>query len=253
MIKERNMKRYMPVAVTALCLAVYLCPSGNTAEIHIDWFPQTVAAGQSANLKISWKNFTVDNAYVMRVQLQDSETVPPVFVFNDLEVDKSDGQTEIALKIPFTVTSSTSAKFVAAFISKAKAWDDVLTTADTGSTVMIVSDFKFTLDEYPRLVCRGETVKVKVSWKGIKAVKGYKLIVQLENWQIQPGFAYMARIDDFGTEGESEVSIKVPKSAPDVKYCRFVAAFISKEKNWQDAYAITATPNEVDIVKHKPL
>jgi hypothetical protein len=190
----------------------------------------------------------------MRVQLQDSEVVPPVFVFNDFEVDKSGGQMEIPLKIPFTVTASKSAKFVAAFISKAKAWDDVLVTTYTGSIVEIASDFKFTLDKYPRLICRGETVKVKVSWKGIRAARNdYKLIVQLENWQLKPGFAYMARIDDFGTEGESEVGIKVPESAPDVRYCRFVAAFISKEKNWQDAYAITATPNEVDIVKYKPL
>jgi hypothetical protein len=191
---------------------------------------------------------------MMRVQLQDSDVVPPVFVFNDIEVDKSDGKTEVALKIPFTATSSKSAKFVAAFISKTRAWDDVLSTVDTGSAVEIVSDFKFTLDDYPRLVCRGETVKVKVRWKGIKAAReGYKLIVQLENWQIKPGFAYLARIDDFGAEGEVEVSIKVPKSSPEVKNCRFVAAFISKEKNWQDAYAITATPNEVDIVKYKPL
>jgi len=252
MNRRSNMKKAIYAAAAACSFLLPYAPA-YAAEIIIDQYPRTVAAGQAANLRISWNGYTVNDEYIMRVQLQDSEAVPPIFVFNDYEIDKSGGTTEIALKIPLNVTASKSAKFVAAFISKTKVWDDILYTTDTGSAVEIVSDFKFALDKYPTLVCRGETVKVKVGWKGIKADKRYKLIVQLENWQIKPGFAYVARIDDFGPEGDVEVAIKVPKSAPEAKACRFVAAFISKEKNWQDAYAITATPGEVDIVKHKPL
>lgn len=232
---------------------LFPCARARAVDVAIEQYPKTVAAGQAANLRISWSGHKVNDEYMMRVQLQDSESVPPIFVFNDYGIDKSEGTAEITLKIPLTVTASKSAKFVAAFISRTKIWDDILYTADTGSVVEIVSDFKFALYGYPTLVNRGETVKIKVGWKGIKADKRYKLIVQLENWQVKPGFAYVARIDDFGPEGEAEVAIKVPESAPEAKACRFVAAFISKEKNWQDAYAITATPGEVDIVKHKPL
>ncbi len=251
-----NRRHKMKKAIyTAAAASLFLFPyaQARAVDITIDQYPKTVAAGQAANLRISWSGHTLNDEYIMRVQLQDSEAVPPIFVFNDYGIDKSEGTAEIALKIPLNVTASKSAKFVAAFISKTKIWDDILYTADTGSAVEIVSDFKFALHEYPTLVSRGEIVKVKVGWKGIKADKRYKLIVQLENWQVKPGFAYVSRIDDFGPEGEAELTIKVPESAPEAKACRFVAAFISKEKNWQDAYAITATPGEVDIVKHKPL
>ena len=223
------------------------------AEVNIDQFPKVVSTGQNANIVVTWNDFPVSKGYLLRVQLQDSEVSPPIFVFQDFDVTKPEGRLEVSLPIPLTVTASNSAKFVAAFLSKTSVWDDVLTTADSGTLVSVVSDFKFTIDEYPTFVVRGETVNLKVSWKGVKLGKGYKLILQLENWQIKPGFAYVVTVADFGAEGEKTISIKIPDSAPEASKCRFVAAFISREKNWNDLFAMTTTPYDVEIVKHKPI
>ena len=247
------MDRKLLVSLMAAMAVILSSRPCQGTEINIDRFPKAVSAGQNADLVVTWKEFSGEKEYILRVQLQDGEANPPIFVFQDLEITKPEGQLEITLPIPLTVTASESAKFVAAFISRTKVWDDVLISTDTGNVITILSDFKFTIDEYPRLVWKGETAQLKISWKGVKASRDYKLIVQLENWQIKPGFAYVVRIDDFGTEGERTVNIKVPDFSPEVKNCRFVAAFISKVKNWEDLFAITSTPYDVEIVKYKPL
>jgi len=245
-------KNAVKLVLAAMVIFSFSRPS-HGAQVNIDQFPKTVSTGQNANIVVSWNDFPVSKDYMLRVQLQDSEVSPPIFVFQDFDITKPEGKLEVSLPIPLTVTASNSAKFVAAFLSKTKIWDDVLTTTDSGTLVSIVSDFKFTIDEYPTFVVKGETVNVKVSWKGVKPGKGYKLIVQLENWQTKPGFAYVTTVVDFGAEGEKTISIKVPDSAPVVGKCRFVAAFISREKNWNDLFAMTTTPYDVEIVKHKPI
>lgn len=245
-------KNTVKLILTVALISSFCRPSYGT-EVNIDQFPKTVSTGQNANIVVTWKDFPVSRDYMLRVQLQDSDVNPPIFIFQDFDITKAEGRLEVSLPIPLTVTSSNSAKFVAAFLSKTKIWDDVLTAADSGTLVSVVSDFKFSIDEYPTFVVRGETVNVKVSWKGVKLGRGYKLIVQLENWQAKPGFVYVTTVDDFGMEGEKTVSIKVSDSAPNASKCRFVAAFISREKNWNDLFAMTATPYDVEIVKHKPI
>ena len=241
------------MAVSMVLPLVFASPVP-ASEVSIEQFPKTVAVGQTANIAVTWKDFPGDQNYILRVQLQDSGADPPIFIFNDFEIVKPEGRLDVNLAVPYSVTASKSAKFVAAFISRTKGWDDVLTTADTGNVVEIVSDFSFKIDEYPSMVVAGETVKVKITWKGIRvSEKDYKLIVQLENWQANPQFAYVTRIEGFGPEGKAEANIKVPAHLPATKNCRFVAAFISREKNWQDMFTMTATPNEVEVVKFKPL
>lgn len=235
-----------------VCLIItFLAQVGLATEINILEYPKIVSQGQQVKVKISWKDFPVEKNYVLRCQLEDKDSSFPIYIFQDISILQRSGEMSVTLSVPQTTTSTKTAKFIAAFISKAKGWDDTLTVAETEKNIEIISGFKFAVLEYPTLVNRGSVAKVKISWANVTAGKDYKLIIQLENWGEKPGFAYVTNIEDFKSTDEITVSIKIPPEAKPSKNCRFVAAFISKKKFWNDVFAVVSAPSDVEITKYK--
>ena len=109
------------------------------------------------------------------------------------------------------------------------------------------SKLRFEITEYPKTVNKNSTVKIKVAWNDLKAVSDYKMIVQLENWDLQPGLSYVATLDNVDPQGEQAFDIKIPADAPITGGCRFVAALISKTAEWKDVFIAVNTPKEVEI------
>lgn len=240
------------IGVGLACLVMtFLAQVGFTTEIKILEYPKMVSQGQQVKVKISWKDFPVEKDYILRCQLEDKDSSFPIYIFQDISILQRTGEMSVTLSVPPTTTSTKTAKFIAAFISKAKGWDETLTTAETEKNIEIVSDFKFAILEYPTLVNKGSVAKVRISWTNVTAGKDYKLIVQLENWGEKPGFAYVTNIADFKPTDEMTISIKIPPEAKPSKNCRFVAAFISKKKFWNDVFAVLSTPSDVEITKYK--
>lgn len=217
------------------------------AEVKVLEYPTKVSAGETIKVKVGWKNVPTNKDYILRTQLEDWEAKPPVCVVKDTSITMINGETIVTLAIPKVVGMTNTAKFVAAFISKTKNWDDVLVSTGTENNVALASDFKFEIVDFPASVTKGSTAKVKVSWKGITAGKDYKLIVQLENWKAAPGFAYVTTIGDFKTSDEKVVDIQIPSDAIPTKNCRWLAAFISKTKDWGDVFAVVSTKEEIEV------
>lgn len=240
------------IGVGLACLMIsFIAHVGFGAEINILEYPKMVNQGQEVKIKVAWKDFPTDKDYILRCQLEDQDSPFPIFIFQDVSVLQSKGEMSVTLPVPPTITATKTAKFIAAFISKTKGWDDTLATAETDKNIVIISDFKFAILEYPTLVNKGSVAKIKISWANVMAGKDYKLIVQLENWGEKPGFAYITNIENFKPTDEMVVTIKVPPEAKPSKNCRFVAAFISKKKFWKNVFAVVSTPSEVEISKYK--
>lgn len=217
------------------------------AEVTVLEHPTKVSAGETIKVKVSWKNVPTNKDYILRTQLEDWGTKPPVCIFKDTPITTTNGETVVTLAIPKVVAPTDTARFLAAFISKTKDWSDTLVSSGTESNIILSSDFKFEILDFPTSVTKGSTVKVKVLWKGIMAGKDYKLIVQLENWKATPGFAYVATIEDVKSSDERTVDIHIPLNATPAKNCRWLAAFISKTKEWGDAFAVVSTKEEIEV------
>ncbi len=234
------------------CLIIALIAQvGLGTEINILEYPKIVSQGQQIKIKVAWENFPADKDYILRCQLEDQNSAFPIYIYQDVSILQQKGEMSVTLSVPPTITATKTAKFIVAFISNTKGWDETLTAAETAKDIEIVSDFKFAILEYPTLVNKGSAVKVKISWANVMAGKDYKLIVQLENWGEKPGFAYVASIENFKPTDEMVVTIKVPPEAKPSKNCRFVAAFVSKKRSWSDVFAVVSTPNDVEITKYK--
>ncbi|MDP3786971.1 MAG: hypothetical protein Q8R05_05455 [Candidatus Omnitrophota bacterium] len=217
------------------------------AEVKVLEYPTKVSAGETIKVKVGWKNVPTNKDYILRTQLEDWETKPPVCIFKDTPITTANDETVVTLTMPKAIVATNTAKFIAAFISKTKDWSDTLVSSGTESNIILSSDFQFEIVDFPASVTKGSTVKVKVAWKGIAAGKDYKLIVQLENWKATPGFAYVATIADVKSSDERVVDIHIPANAAPAKNCRWLAAFISKTKEWGDAFAVVSTKEEIEV------
>lgn len=216
-------------------------------EVKVLEYPTKVSAGETIKVKVSWNSIPTNKDYVLRAQLEDWAAKPPVCVFKDASVTTANGETVVTLTIPKVIAATDKAKFVAAFISKTKDWSDTLVSSGTESNIVLSSDFKFEMVDFPASVTKGSTAKVKIAWKGVIAGKDYKLIVQLENWKAAPGFAYVTTIGDFKASEERVIDIQIPSDAVPAKNCRWLAAFISKTKEWGDVFAVVSTKEEIEV------
>jgi hypothetical protein len=106
---------------------------------------------------------------------------------------------------------------------------------------------------YPLTAYAGRSVDVAVAWRNLPAGAegGYKLVVQLENWDVSPGVVYWREFADFGTEGALTVTLDVPAQVltytRPIGGARYVAAFISRSVGWSDTLTMTATPKSATI------
>mgnify|MGYP003394035261 CR=1 FL=1 len=234
--------------IVIACAAILLVSGlAAAAEVNIVDFPKSVAPGESVKVKISWNDIPTDKDYVLRLQLEDWDAKPPVCSFKDFPLTSASGETVMSLPVEKKSGGTSSAKFVIAALSKLKAWDDCVASNGTDKVVTVDSKLKFEIAEYPKTVNKNSTVKVKVAWNDVKAGNGYKLIVQLENWDLQPGIAYVATLDNVNPQGEQAFDIKIPADAPTTGGCRFVAALISKTAEWKNVFIAANTPKEVEI------
>lgn len=235
------------IAISVACLMLLCVSQIASAGVRLVRYPRIVCSGETINVKVSWAGVPLSKDYVVRAQLEDWQTNPPLCIFNDVPITRQGGEATISLAIPATLGETKKARFMAVVLSKSKNWSDTFAVAETEKNIRISPAFKFSIVESPKIVKRGSNVKVKVSWKDVGIGKGYKLVVQLENCEEKPGFAYAAAIEDVKPSDEAVVEIKIPLTAKPAKNCNFTAAFISKTKNWGDIFTAVTTEKDVEI------
>ena len=102
---------------------------------------------------------------------------------------------------------------------------------------------------YPREVGAGTDISVDVEWSNAPSDKDYKLIVQFENWDLSPGVCHVVTVDKFSERGKRTVKVNVPNNTPKIEGYRFVAAFISRSKNWDDTKMVITTEKDVEVTE----
>lgn len=229
----------------AVALVLGVSPDVFAGSVKIADYPTMVRPGEVAEVEVIWDDIPVNKGYMLRVQLENWDVDPGICVVKDVTEFLTRGRSKISLPIPNDIKAVKGARFVAAFISQVKNWDDALCTTFTKKDVTIKALLEIL--DYPKLVFRGDVVQVKVRWEGIPIDKDYLLHVQLENWDVEPGIVVIGEIDDFQSEGDTTVSLRIPTELDTATGCRFVAAFISRLRGWEDTFYVTFTDKDAEI------
>jgi len=234
------------IAGMLCCLVAVAAHAQGRGHIVIDDYPKVVKAGEPVDVVVAWNSVPVKKGYVLRLQLENWDVEPGICVVQDEEKYSSVGSVVMSMKVPGNTPSAKGCRFIAAFLSKSDGWDDVLTVSSTSKDVSI--EALLTIERYSDVVKAGQEAYVDLSWRDIPVNGEYKLVVQLENWDVKPGICEVKTLDSFKSDDSKEVRVLVPGSIRSAAGCRFVAAFISKKKGWDDVYTIATSEKTVKIV-----
>jgi hypothetical protein len=231
-------------AILGLVLG-FISSEGYAASVVIDKYPTSVRAGDKVDVQITWSGVPKDKDYVLRVQLENWDVNPGICVFKDLEKFGESGTEVITLDVPKNTTKGSGCRILAAFLSKSAEWDDVLVVAESQKNINVGS--LLAIQDYPKEIQAGQDVTVDVAWEGVPTNENYKLVVQLENWDVKPGIVYLKEVTSFKAKDNQKVTISVPANARGANGCRLIAAFISQTEGWNKVFSIDRTEKDVTI------
>ena len=231
--------------VSLALLTLFFVQKSEAASLVIDKFPSGVRAGDTIDVQLSWTGVPTDKDYVLRVQLENWDVNPGICIFKDVEKFSETGSLVVTLDVPKNTNKGQGCRILAAFLSKSVEWDDVLVVATTEKAINLGS--LLNISNAPVEVQGGQEASVDVSWEGVPTNEGYKLVVQLENWDVKPGMLYLKEITSFQAKGSEKVKVSVPGNARAVAGCRFVAAFISSTEGWNKVFAVDRTEKNVSV------
>lgn len=215
------------------------------ATLVIDQYPTNVRGGDVAKVQVTWSDVPIDKDYKLRVQLENWDVNPGVCVFKDIEKFSPNGTAVVEVAVPQNINKGPRSRFLAVFLSKSAEWDDALIVTTTEKNVNLVS--LLNIENAPTEVEAGKDVTVEVSWEGVPTDGSYKLIVQLENWDVKPGVVYAKEVAKFQSKESQIVTISVPADVRELSGCRYVAAFISQTEGWNKVFAIDRSEKNVTI------
>lgn len=215
------------------------------ATIEIVNYPTIVYPGEKTDIEIKWFELTPDPNYFIKIQLENWDAKPGFFIGYDIPTFTSNGTTVVTLDIPKEFQATAGCRFVAAVLSKTKFWSDIQAMTATKKEITVGAFLK--IESYPKIVLRGELAQINLGWNKIPKSGNYKLVVQLENWDVTPSILVTSELEDFESEGNATVLVSVPKELSQASNCRFTAAFISKIKGWDDTFCVFKSTKDVSI------
>lgn len=229
-----------------MSLAIGLVASQSfAASLVVDKYPTNIKSGDTVDVQVTWSGVPTDKDYVLRIQLENWDVNPGVCVFKDVDKYPANGTQVVSMEVPKNTPKAAGCRFLAAFLSKSAEWDDALVVVTTDKNVNVGSLLSIT--NAPKEVQAGSDVTVGVSWEGVPTNENYKLVVQLENWDVKPGICYVKEVTSFKGKDSQNVTISVPANARAVEGCRVVAAFISQTEGWNKVYSIDRTEKNIKI------
>ncbi len=208
-------------------------------------YPTVVYPDEKINVTVKWDGIPDNTGLMLRVQFENWATEEPFCFYKDVLNFTPNGSTTLTLEIPKDIKMAAGCRYVAAFISKEKTWEETYLMVPTRNEVSLGAFLEIT--SYPKKVMRGEVAQVGLKWTKIPLSKDYKLILQLENWDVSPSILVTMEIPDIKEDGTATGLISVPLELASADKCRFVAAFISRKKGWEDTYCVFKTPKDVTI------
>lgn len=239
------MKKGLILLITVV-LFTCLVSTAFAASIKITDYPKIVNAGKSVEVKLNWQDIPTAN-YKLLVQLENWDFKPGVAITKDIPYRKSSGDITVSLDIPANVTLNPASgyRFVAAFVSVAKGWDEVLVSDYTKKDIQIISLLQ--IINYPTTVYVGQQAEIRLTLENIPVSENYKLIIQLENWDVKPEVFVSSEITEFESTCTITTYLVIPNDVIAAKDCRFVAAYLSKTKGWADVLATAGTKKDVTV------
>lgn len=242
------------LVVMILGLTSYVIFAKNTDPIQkesvkIINYSNLIKVGGSADIEVAWDEIPIDKGYKLRVQLENWDVNPGICIVKDITDFAAKGTMVVSLKIPSDIRATKGLRFIAAFISKDEEWKNTLCMATTKKDV--TAKGLLDISDYPKTARMGKMAQIKIEWEDLPAdlSKDYKLFVQLENWDVEPGIVVVEEIDSFESKGTRVISLDIPTdlTLQPVSGCRFVAAFVSRSKGWDSVFYMAATNKDVEI------
>lgn len=243
------MHKYIPFILLAISL--FFAEDSFAASLTVSDYPRQIQPGEVVKFKVSWSEIPVSKTHKLIVQLENKDVDPPIFIIKEILNFKSSDTIYVTLDIPKTIRLASGYRFLAAFISKKKGWDDVFITSDNVKDVEIGSPYKIEIVQYPKAVYRGSKAFVILSWKNIPVKSDYKIIAQLENKNVKPNVFVVNEIINFNSEDKKTITMHIPKNIKLGGGYRFVAAVLSKTKEWDGALTFVQGSDDV-VVKDLP-
>lgn len=240
------MKKIMLLALGIIFLGAGVAMAQSIAVTN---YPTSVNIGKNIDLSLTWKDIPLDKGYKMIVQLENWDNPnTQILAVEEIPFEKSTDSATISLKIPSNTNIGDikdGFRFIAAVISKEKNWEDTLVSNGTKRDVVV--EPILAIKSYPKTVEAGKPAEVEIAWNGAPDKETYKILVQLENWDVKPGIVISKDLTEFEPNGTAKVALDVPLDSKLVKGCRFLVTFLSKTKAWDDVYTLTTTPKDVEI------
>ncbi len=218
-------------------------------SFRITSYPRTILRGTKVPVVLTWTNVPTDGRYELAVQLNNWGVTPVVYSEKKTAAFPSSANSyTVDVDVASDTTASRGGRFIAAFISVANGWGDVLAGEWSLEDVEIAENPYLPvvrIASYPTTVYKGDCVDVYVSWTNIPANGSYKLLVQLENpsngllvtTEITNPAAYAAGYPVSICVGETSNSLGG----------RFIAAFISSTSGWANTLAAYYGNTDVQV------
>ena len=216
-------------------------------SISINSFDGFVQVGQQANIDIQWSDLDT-NGYKIVVQLEDWSVSPAILHLSEITAFSPNGSRSVSLNIPSDSNTSNTCRYVVAVLSNSAGWGDVQCTADTASTITVspVLNPAIQIISYDTTVTAGGQANVDIQWNDL-VPSGYKIVVQLENWNVSPAILHLTNITGFSQSGSQTVAVNVAADSNTSTGCRYVAAVLSETRDWGDVQCAHDTSANVEV------
>ncbi|MDP3981429.1 MAG: LamG domain-containing protein [Chlamydiota bacterium] len=220
-------------------------------SIQIINYDASVHAGSQAHIEVVWTDLN-PNDYKLVVQLENWNVQPPILHLSESTGFASSGHEVFSLDIPAGSNTSGGCRYVVAALSKTQGWGDVQAAADTPANVEVLPALAPSLNivSYPTVVTAGTSIQVELQWQDLNP-DGYKIVVQLENWNVQPAILYLSEVTGFASSGSQSVTIQIAPDSNTASGCRFVAAVLSQSQGWGDVQAAFDTQANVEVIANQ--
>ena len=233
------------LSLSCICLSSHAYAAD--VKLKILHYPRIVVPGQTAFVKVMWYNKYYKQDYKLIVQLENWDVDPGICVVTDVNEFRKNGKTRIPIEIPRNIPPATKCRFIAAFLDKEKGWGNAIgPVAETPKEVSVQPVIK--INNYPKNLRPGDIAKVRVSWMPFPNRNNYRLVVQLENWDVDPQICLKKQFEPADLAGNKTVQLKIPQDIKPAENCKFVAAFISKRDGWDDCWGPVFSKNDVRIL-----
>ena len=218
-------------------------------EIEILSYDPVVNAEGQAQAEIRWSNLRPEG-YKILVQIDNWNVTPAILHMTEITGFAANGTGTVTLDIGANTNTSGGCQYVAAVLSETEGWSDVQCAFNTPADVQVLppAEPEIEILSYDPVVNAGGQAQVEIRWNNL-IPEGYKILVQIDNWNVTPAILHMTEITGFEANGTRTVTLDIGADTNTSGGCQYVAAVLSETEGWSDVQCAFNTPADVQVTQ----